>query len=373
MFNPYKDVGLYIAGPECFYTRGYDLWWAQRKLAEYHGFTVVLPTDTSLKLDNSDLRLNAREIFEDLKVQVKRTSAIIADLEFFRGCEPDGGTLFEIGMIYAKYGRCYGYTRDIRSMIHKNQGAHLHDGTVVDQTGWAHPYGELPFCPSLVGSTKIVEGGFEDCLQSMMRDIDEERKNIGRRVAIGRKADPPFRAHSRPLVFLSGPQRYSPDAAAYYTHAKETCELHGLDAASPLDEVEGIPYLESDDPYALAASQLDRSQALIRNSDAILADLSNFHGFEPNNDVSFECGMAFQLGKTMFGYMPDTRTTRERIPHFGADKDYKDIYGNNVENFDYPINLMFACSMEILEGDLESTIESASATIRSSAIPAIEH
>ena len=220
MFDPYKDVGLYIAGPECFYTRGYDLWWAQRRLAEYHGFRVVLPTDTSLKLDYPDLRLNAKEIFEDLKVRVKRTSAIIADLEFFRGCEPDGGTLFEIGMIYAKHGRCYGYTRDIRPMVHKNQGARLRDGVVVDQAGWSHPYGELPFCPSLIGSTKIVEGGFEDCLQTMMRDIDEERKNRGRRVVVESPADVLSRPHSKPLVFLSGPQRYSPDAVAYYADAK---------------------------------------------------------------------------------------------------------------------------------------------------------
>ncbi len=363
MFDPYKDVGLYIAGPECFYTRGYDLWWAQRRLAEYHGFKVVLPTDASLKLDYPDLRLNAKEIFEDLRVRVKRTSAIIADLEFFRGCEPDGGTLFEIGMIYAKHGRCYGYTRDIRPMVHKNQGARLLDGVVVDQAGWLHPYGELPFCPSLIGSTKIVEGGFEDCLQTMMRDIDEERKNRGRRVVVESPADVPSRPHPRPLVFLSGPQRYSPDAVAYYADAKGKCASKGLDAICPLDDVDGVLRLEGDDPYVVAAGQLDRCQTMVRHCDAILADLSDFHGLEPNGDVSFECGMAFQLGKKLIGYMPDTRTMRDRIPHFGADREYKDIYGNNVENFDYPINLMFACSMSILKGDLESAIESASATI----------
>jgi nucleoside 2-deoxyribosyltransferase len=356
MVDPYKDVGLYIAGPECFYARGYDLWWAQRKLAEYYGFSVVLPTDTRLKLDNPDLRLNAKEIFDDLKVLVTRTTAIIADLEFFRGCEPDGGTVFEIGMIYAKHGRCYGYTRDMRPMVHKNQGARLRDGVAVDQEGWEHPYGELPFCPSLIGSTKIVEGGFEDCLQTMMRDIDEERKNLGRRVAVSYRADPPPEPNLRPLVFLSGPQRYSPAAAAYYADAKEKCASRGLDAICPLDDVDGVPRIESEDPYVLAAGQLDRCQAMVRRCDAILADLSDFHGLEPNNDVSFECGMAFQLGKKLVGFMQDTRRMRERIPHYGADREYKDICGNNVENFDYPINLMFACSMEIVEGDLEKAL-----------------
>ena len=368
MFDPYRHEGLYIAGPECFYARGYDLWWAQRKLAEYYGFTVVLPTDTSLKLDHPDLRLNAKEIFEDLKVQVRSTTAIIADLEFFRGCEPDGGTVFEIGMIYAKHGRCYGYTRDIRPMAHKNQSARLRDGVIVDQAGWEHPYGDLPFCPSVIGSTKIVEGGFEDCLRTMMRDIDEERKDLGRRVFVERKADPPSGPNPRPLVFLSGPQRYSPTAEAYYADAKARCASRGLDAICPLDDVDGLPRIESEDPYVSAAGQLDRNQTMVRQCDAILADLSYFHGFEPNGDVSFECGMAFQLGKKLIGYMPDTRTMRERIPHYGADREYKDICGNNVENFDYPINLMFACSMEILEGNLEAIIESASTTIRSSVL-----
>ena len=224
-----RDVGLYIAGLECFYTRGYELWWAQRKLAEYHGFSVVLPTDTGLKLDDPDLKLIALEIFEDLKVQVRRTSAIIADLEFFRGCEPDGGTLFEIGMIYAKHGRCYGYTREIRSMIHKNQGARLYDGMVVDQAGWEHPYGGLPFCPSLGGSTKMVEGGFKDCLHSLMRDIGEERKNIGRRAATDRKADPPSAARKNlaRTAFARTP-RFFPPGCPYPARPRQGGLYRGL-------------------------------------------------------------------------------------------------------------------------------------------------
>jgi Nucleoside 2-deoxyribosyltransferase len=98
----YSKEGLYIAGPECFYENGYELWWAQRKLAEYYGIPVVLPTSTPLKLDNSDKRLNAKEIFDDLVVQVKRTTAIIADLDAFRSPEPDCGTVFELGWIHSR-------------------------------------------------------------------------------------------------------------------------------------------------------------------------------------------------------------------------------------------------------------------------------
>ena len=364
-FNPYLQTGLYIAGPECFYPRGYDLWWAQRKLAEYHGFTVVLPTSTPLKLDHADARLNAYEIFEDLKVQVARTTAIIADLEFFRGCEPDGGTVFEIGMIYARDGRCYGYTRDTRSMVHKNQAARLQAGEVVDQQGWPHPYSDLPFCPSLVGSTKIVEGGFEDCLKALMQDIDEDRRNAGCRVRTLGAVEIGLPKSIRPRVFLSGPQRYHPKAAAYYARAKAQCAQLGLEALCPLDEVADLPRVEGADPYTLAAARFDRCQTMIRNCDALIADLSDFHGLEPNNDVSFECGFAFQLGKTVVGCMPDTRIMRERIPHYGEARGGLDIYGNVVENFNNPINLMFACSMPILKGDLDAVLEQAAVLIKS--------
>ena len=78
----YNNEALYIAGPECFYQNGYELWWAQRKLAEYYGIPVVLPTSTELKLNNSDLRLNAKEIFDDLIFQVGKTTAIIARKEY---------------------------------------------------------------------------------------------------------------------------------------------------------------------------------------------------------------------------------------------------------------------------------------------------
>ena len=144
MFH-YKNEGLYIAGPECFYQNGYELWWAQRKLAEYYGIPVVLPTSTPLKLDNDDLALNAKEIFDDLIDQVKKTTAIIADLEFFRGSEPDGGTIFEMGWIWQKGGRVYGYTRDKRSMAEKNQAAYLSNGIIIDQDGRELPYSSLPF------------------------------------------------------------------------------------------------------------------------------------------------------------------------------------------------------------------------------------
>ena len=105
-----------------------------------------------------------------------------------------------------------------------------------------------------------------------------------------------------------------------------------------------------------AMNLFDRFQQHVRNSDIIIANLNNYRGYEINNDVAFECGMGFELGKKLYGYMDNADKLINRIPHLGQDKEYRDQTGSNVEDFDYPANLMFGSSMDIFEGDFESII-----------------
>ena len=346
MYNPYKKESLYIAGPECFYNRGYSLWYSQKQLAEYYGFNVALPTSTNYKLDSKDLRENAQEIFRDLIDQVEKTTTIIADLEFFRGCEPDSGTIFEIGWIYSKGGKCYGYTRDIRNMVVKNQKAKLKDNKVVDGGEKLHPYYNLPFCPSLCASTKLVEGNFESCLKTLMQDINEERRlSPFKNVEDKREIVECVSEKKEKIVYLASPNRYDESSKEYFDQLKSKYEKMGYKAISPLDN-----YIESDneDPYFDTVVNFHNRLKLIDNCDYVVASLDGFHGLETNNDVSFECGYAYGKGKKLIGVLQDARTMREKIP--SLDNTGYDFCDNVIENFDYPINLMFACSMEIIEG-----------------------
>ena len=129
----FEKETLYIAGPECFYTNGYTLWNAMRLQAEYLGFRVAMPSDTPLDLSHEDLRKNADEIFRNCAKCMNESTAILVDLEAFRGSEPDGGSIFELGMAYARGLRCYGFTRDKRSIVWKQQGISLRDGAVRDR------------------------------------------------------------------------------------------------------------------------------------------------------------------------------------------------------------------------------------------------
>lgn len=366
-YSMFEKEAIYIAGPECFYTNGYDLLAAMRKKAEYHGFKVTLPNDNPLDMENEDLQKRADSIFADLEKVMNETTVIIADLEAYRGAEADGGTVFEIGMAYAKGARCYGYTRDKRTLATKNQGSALKDGIVYDEKGNIMPYHNLPFSPAVVGSTKIIKGDFDDCLQLLMVDLEEEYKAWGLRKRQSASTEGAQLNKDRPLIYLATVDRYLPNAQAIYVRMKEICSDYGFDVVSPLDWAPGVEEIETDNLYTRAANLLDNYQQHVRNCDMVVGDLNFFRGYEPSNDVSFECGMGFQLGKKLYGYMDDTRPLIERIPHYGPEHEYRDQSGSNVENFNYPANLMFACCMDIIEGGFEEVIKKVAEDFKSKA------
>jgi len=259
-------------------------------------------------------------------------------------------------MAYARGLRCYAYSRDLRPNVHKYQGAHLKDNMVYDLDGRLLPYPALPFSPCVVGSSALIEGDFEDCIRTLMYDIDQERKHKAKRQvpAVDNSTGVTIIKGEKPVVYIAGQNRYDDSSKQYFDEMKEFCRQLGFEAFCPLDDAPGVSTVESDDPLTIAYNQFDCWQQHVRNCDIIIADLNDFHGWEPNSDVSFEAGMAWQLGKKCFGYMSDTSIMRKRIPHYGEEKAFKDIYGFEVENFNYPLNLMFSSSMPIQEGDFKS-------------------
>lgn len=352
-----EKESIYIAGPMCFYEDGYPRWYLMRDRAKVKGFDVSLPNDTVLEMDPVDLQKNAVTIFKNCENSMNKTTAIICNLEFYRGADVDGGSIYEIGMAYAKGARCYGYTRDKRPMVWKYQGYSLKDGKVYDRKGRELPFGNLPFSPNVIGSTKIVEGDFDDCLKLFEIDTEELRKKNAIPAEKEHQLKVFYENNGKPIVYLAGPERYDRDAAEKYAAMKELCAQYGLYAIVPTDPIPGIPEANTGDIYADAYLTFMRQQQHVRECDIIIANLNDFHGWEPDSDTSFECGMAFQLGKKMFGYMDSTAKMIDRVPNYGPEKDYRDHCGCNAENFDFPINLMFSASMPILEGSFETILK----------------
>ncbi len=360
-----KDEHIYIAGPLCFYKTGNSLWNAYRKEAEFYGFDVTLPNDNKLVKEGEEVskeEMSAR-IFGNCATSMAKTNGIIVNLETYRGAEPDGGSIYELGMAYALGAKCYGFTRDKRSLGVKYQAAKYNKDLsgATDVCGNNLGHYELSFSVDVVGSTKIIEGTFSDCLKVYMADIEEESKQKAMRgVTLSEEEETgeTLKKGEKPVVFISDGHRDDSDAVEKYNAKKEILEKYGFEVIVPTDDAPGVENIETDDLYEKTYNLFDRYQQHVRNCDIILADLNDYRGgYEPNSDVAFECGMAYELGKKMYAYMDDIGRMIDRIPNGGEENGFRDFNGMNVENFNAPVNLMFGASMTFLDGDFEEIVK----------------
>ena len=69
-----------------------------------------------------------------------------------------------------------------------------------------------------------------------------------------------------------------------------------------------------------SAKPFHRYQQHVRDAISSWQTTNDFRGYEPSNDVSFECGMGYQLGKKLFGYMRDTTPCRSASPNYGESR-----------------------------------------------------
>ena len=118
-------------------------------------------------------------------------------------------------------------------------------------------YQKLPFSPTIIGSTKIIEGDFDDCLKMIICDKEEEiklqtKENLQERRA-GKSIGIDVRKNKAPIVYLSGVERYQKNAKEIFEHKKQICRKYGLTAVTPTDLAEGVKEIITDQPYVWAA------------------------------------------------------------------------------------------------------------------------
>jgi len=359
-----KEHRLYLAGPLCFYPNGYTLWNSYRLEAEYYGFTVTMPNDNKLVREGETVSRweMSQRIFRNCCWGMEKVDGILVNLETYRGSEPDGGSIYELGMAYGKGARCYGFTRDKRTVGIKYQAAQYNPDarTANDVTGKTLGHPELPFSVNITGSAKIIEGSFSDCLKIYRTDLDEESKNLARRGYSCHEDENTVTLlnRTRPVVYVSASDRDDTGAKERYEELRKLFDSYGYDAIFPTDDAPGIENIETDDPYTRAYNIFDRYTQHVRNCDIILLDLNDYRGgFEPNTDVAFEAGYAYVLGKKMYGFMNDIGPMVNRIPNTPTETDTRDFNGMNVENFEAPLNLMFGASVMLLDGSFEDIIQ----------------
>lgn len=155
---------IYIAGPDVFRPDARD--WAEgvRAACRAAGHEALIPLDGEAT--------TAAEIYASNIAMIAAADVVLANLNPFRGAEPDSGTAFEVGYALALGKRVVGYVADAslqaervaawqgRPLTPSELGLQDVDGRLVENFG-------LPLNLMLAVSSRIVVGGFSEALAAL--------------------------------------------------------------------------------------------------------------------------------------------------------------------------------------------------------------
>lgn len=171
-----EKLKIYVAGYECFLPNSTELALNAKNLCEKYGFEALSPILENGNKEERDISLTKEEtakyIFKKNIRLIDRCDIIVANLNNFRGWEPDSGTCFEIGCGYAKGKKLYGFIDDMRPCYEKYIGSiHKDGGLWRDDNGAFFESG----CVNLMisGPAKIAQGGLERALQMIKNDLEQ--------------------------------------------------------------------------------------------------------------------------------------------------------------------------------------------------------
>ena len=150
---------VYLAGPDVFRLDAEDWAIEARALCVARGLIPLLPLDGT-EITASGIYLANRKLLTE-------TDVVVANLNPFRGSEPESGTCVEIGMALALGKPVIGYLDDHSQMIHRvavrRHGEHYlcGDGLKVENFGMA--------LNLMLGvPARIIKGGLADALDALV-------------------------------------------------------------------------------------------------------------------------------------------------------------------------------------------------------------
>ncbi len=113
------------------------------------------------------------EIFQANVDLIKKCQIVVANLNPFRGAEPDSGTTWELGYAAGLGKKLFGYVsagETVVERVRRIEGAETpfpSNGHPIDRHGMAIEDFQLSHNLMLSMSVQIVVGGFEDCLKAI--------------------------------------------------------------------------------------------------------------------------------------------------------------------------------------------------------------
>ena len=177
----------YLAGTEIFYPDSEETQRKYHDLCEKYGVLAYYPADKApedefkdyVQKDSSVHEMEKRFFSHDLN-HIKRTDIIIANLNDYRGNEPDSGTAVECGIAWGMGHRCFAFIDDARSMKERFKGVKRENenGVLCDKNGAHIEDFDMPL-NLMFSDFTIFEGTLEDALKGIRKIFDEELKAAG--------------------------------------------------------------------------------------------------------------------------------------------------------------------------------------------------
>lgn len=145
---------VYIAGPDVFRPDAVEHGRRCKAVCAEYGLIGLYPFDNEAD--------TAEEIFKGNCALIDECDIVCANLNPFRGDEPDSGTCFELGYGHAKGKALYGYLEDMRSLRQKLGEADAQGNSVEDF--------DLPVNLMMGIPVRIVKGDFSACIKAIAED-----------------------------------------------------------------------------------------------------------------------------------------------------------------------------------------------------------
>jgi nucleoside 2-deoxyribosyltransferase len=156
---------LYLAGPDVFRPDAAEFGRRLVSLCAEYGFEGIFPLAAALPAGLSPPEL-ARHIYQANIAQIARCDAVVANLDFFRGPEPDSGTCFEVGYAVAQGKTVIAYVPEAGSFAERIRRRHPDavGAGLKDAAGWELEEFGLPLNLMLGVPCHIVVGDLRAAL-----------------------------------------------------------------------------------------------------------------------------------------------------------------------------------------------------------------
>ncbi len=153
---------IYLAGPDVFETDAIAQGKQLKILCQKYGFEGLFPLDNEIA-GGATLYETAKTIREANIKLIETCDIVMANLNPFRGLEPDSGTVYEVGYAAALGKKVYAYASDLRPMVERvrekqmlSEDAELcQEGKIIEDFGLSH---------NLMMLDLVVASSAEQCL-----------------------------------------------------------------------------------------------------------------------------------------------------------------------------------------------------------------